>query len=336
MNSKIKNLLKTTAAVATLLAGSQTWGSATITGEDGTNYGTSGRDMKGIVTMNNTSGAASTANFTTAAGTVLYYTQGASAVNPTGNWTFGKGTKIHLTLTDDLTMAATFTSSKGDSTIIADSVASTKTLTLAVDQSQFALKVLDSVILSVTGALSIPVEIAKNKTLTTAVATSITGKISGEGSLTLAAAVTKVSSDLSGLKGTLTTGAADVKFTSSLASFQGTLALGANEDLSVVANNLTQTLPKNVNIVSYTLKVPAGTIKKVTSGGGTVTSVGDLVIEELDISGGAVTLGGNITIKKVTGNSNISLGASGNVVIHGLKGYTHTIDATAGGKISFQ
>ena len=339
MTSKFKTLLKTTAAVATLIAGSQSWGAATLTGEDGVATYATGRDMRGTVAMTSSGAGAIAGNFTTAPGTHLHFTQGVAATYG-GNWTFGRGTKVDLTLTAALIMGNTFTSPSGDSTLIVKT--GTNGLTINIDkQDQFKLVANDTVAitLNTAGDLSLPIYVAKDKTLTTATATSMSSKLSGAGTVT-ATELTKISSDLSDFTGILVVDEANT-FSSSLSSFKGTLSVGAALDLSSVAVNLFQTPPQNAKITAaVALKVPGGHMKKVTAGiaGGSLIAAGNLTIEELDVGTVGITLtpnGGVITVKKVTGIGSLTIGAGEGVVLQSLTNYAGVITATSA-KLSFK
>lgn len=308
MTNKFKTLLKTTAALATLMVGSQSWG--TLTGEDDQTYLT-GRAVTGkFAAFVASSTGPTTGAITTPAGCQVYFNQG-SAMVYSGGVNLGAKNTVYLNLAEALS-AANFTSSAGVSSLVVTNGANVLTLNGGT-QSQFGLMVESGVTvnLAATGALTLPITVLADQTLTTGAAVdAISSKLTGAGDVTLDGNTATLASDLSGLTGKLTLGSGVNNVTTDLSKFKGTLVTGGPLDISTKLNNEKLKLPINLSIPQAdTVTVGSGTMKKVTVGstsGATIDSTGNVVIEELvltALSAGTFNLGpgagATITIKKI-------------------------------------
>jgi hypothetical protein len=347
MTNKFKTLLKTTAAVATLMVGSQSWG-ATLTAENGDTLAANKIVTGSFAALRSAGTAAAIAHgITTPAGCIVYFSQ-ISANTFTGNITLGSKNKWYLDLAAALALPASFTSTAGVSSLIITNGAGGLTLVEAT-QDQFELTVLETAVVNLAsnGALTLPITVRADQTLTTgSQVTSISSKLTGAGNVTLNAATVAIASDLSGLTGNLTLGSGINNVTTDLSKFKGTLITGAALDISTKLNNEKLKLPINLS-TDHVVTVGAGTMKKVTGTADTagITSTGTVVIEELVLSslnsGETFNLspgtGATITIKKITGVADgviIDNTGSGTLVLPKLDEFVGVIKATGAGTIT--
>lgn len=358
MKNSIKTLLKTSVALGAIVLGGTSW-AASVVGEDGTNYGVTGRDMSGTVSLDNAAATAAAAgNFTTSASTKVHLLHGADQ-DYTGLWTLGKGTDVYFYLTAgaelDLSAAAAFSSSSGLSRLILDTVAAAGTDNLKLDsatQAQFTLFVnsTGTIDLPAAGELSIPVEVAENQVATLATATSVTGKLSGKGGVTLTGTTPRIESDLSKLSGVLTVPTGTTFFTQ-LSKFPGTLSTSTALDLSAVATNLYLSTPQNLQITGgVSVTVEGGKMDSVaaTATAASLVTTEDLTVEELDVSALASTNtfalspapGKKLTVKKLSEGIQagviIQNGGGGTLVLPKLTDFAGDIRRTGTGTITIK
>lgn len=351
MTNKFKTLLKTTAALATLMVGSQSWG-ATLTAENGDNLAANKIVTGSFAALRSAGGPSDiTYGITTPAGCTVYLSQ-TTANTFSGNITLGSKNKWYLDLAADLALPASFTSPAGVSSLIITNGFAAAGLTLTEEtQDQFELTVLETAVVNLAsaGALTLPITVRADQTLTTgATVQTISSKLTGAGGVTLDAGTNTLASDLSGLTGNLTLGSGINNVTTDLSKFKGTLVTGGPLNISTKLNNEKLKLPINLSIPQAdTVTVGSGTMKKVTVGstsGATIDSTGNVVIEELvltALSTGTFNLGpgagATITIKKITGVADgviIDNTGAGTLVLPKLDEFVGVIQATGTGTIT--
>lgn len=178
--------------------------------------------------------------------------------------------------------------------------------------SGVTFQLLRDVTLMVATGIGSTVDIASDKTLTIATATTLAGKLKGAGTL---------------VAGSLTS------ITGNVASFTG--------EIQAPAGALTITTPPSkgtlrLNDQTFTLSAK-GSVKNVISAHASAVLIADedLTIEELDVSAQPVELrpaaGKRIVIKKITGNGDITCNGAGKVRVRGAASeYTGDLITTSG------
>lgn len=336
MTNKFKTLLKTTAAVATLMAGSQTWGAGTaaLYGEDTADYTGADRTIStqfavfasGLSANGTGVDVTSSRNITlTKDNTEVFFVTGGGGDSSSGKITLTgrinatKGSKFYFTGGLDSTISgATFVGPLSGSSYLVLATAGKVTIPGTLDPTKYKIisKTTGSLDLGANGANMYEMNIESGTLTLGSANTSLVGKVYGSGSLTLDSATTLVHSDLSKLSGTVTAAAAT------------TFAVP----------------PQNLSNGAFAATInSAGTIKKLTisADASTIKAGGNLVIEELALNGTltlACDTGVTITVKKITGalTKAITLagksvaGSGGGTFVITIGDYTGTFTESAG------
>lgn len=313
----LKKILKTMVAVATLIAGSQTWG-ATFEDEGG-------NDVKGGIktvstrfaslTPVGTAGAVSaTVNMVQHDSSVYVMSASGDAVTLT-SVTATKDSKLYLMGFGGVTLTAATGPSSGKAYI--HLMGPTAALPVGLDGTKF--KVIADFLGAVAGTtLTIPAgdfapDIELKGSLTPATATIWSGELSGSGQLRAPASLTTLKGKMTKFTGDIVTGAAmSIKY----------LPLKGGIDMS---HSVTVT--------------DSGTLGRlIVTGGGTFTANANVTINSLTLRTAALTLapaaGVTIKIKKIESGADQNITHSGAGVVEIVEGSTSgTITVSGGGTL---
>ena len=318
MNTKLKTLLKTTAAVATLMAGSQTWG-ATFEDEGGLDVKagikTVSTKFACLVPVGAAAAVATTVNMNQPDTDVYVLSATGDAATLT-SVTATKDSRLHLMGFGGVSITAATGPLSGKAYIYLKSP--TISLPVGLDAAKF--KVIADFLGAVAGTtLTIPagdfaVDMLLNGAVTPATSTIWSGELSGSGQLRLNATLGTLKGKVNNYLGDIVTGGAlSIKYLPA----KGGIDLGAH-------------------VVTVTDSSTLGRL--IVTGAGTLAANADIVISSLTLRTAALTLspaaGKTITIKNIESGADQNIIHSGLGTVEIVKGSTTgAITITAGGTL---
>lgn len=310
INTKVRSLLKASAAAAILFAGSQSWGAVAYLDDLAGTSGT--RTFKGDFGWTSSAGGAGTQTLTiNKSGSKIYVIDGDGAASVTTTLS-STAKDCHVYFIGGavgtphiLTAATAPTSGKANLHIMTPALSITPTLAatswnLINDTANTGAA---GATLTYSGTFA--PNVINNGVMTTATLSGFSGTISGAGNLILGAATT-FTGKMSNMTGNIVTG--NNLMTTDYLPSQGTIESNA-AGVTVTANIGPQSLGKLYSAVA-----------------GTFTSNVDVTIGELDLRTAAITFapasGKIITVKKITPGSDNGITLNGNGSLKILNGST--------------